>query len=289
MSKPSTPSGNIDFERIKKIASGVAKYAGRYTGNEIFFGYKLNEVTPLDASHAVSIPPQGMVKIVFEHWCLICDRFKYGTKEPYRDPETISYRCMSYVVSAESLLEYEGDLDGHNDPGDPNGDFDLIHWHDVSVSEGGVPDDVVEELCGYLKGQRADFLAEEFSEAFKKGELPKWDPRITKVVEEDCSRSILEDEEYEASLKVETPEQRNLHEERSKMQNLMVSGSWIAQEFNNTLASIKFYKGLRDRTEDPEERKCFQDKLDILMEEAMVTEEDVSLSEKHDRDAADES
>ncbi len=73
------------------------------------------------------------------------------------------------------------------------------------------------------------------------------------------------------------------------MQNLMASGNWIAQEFNNTLAGIKFYKELRDKAEDPEERKRFQDKLDILMEEAMVTEEDVSLSEKHDRDAADES
>jgi hypothetical protein len=36
MSKSDTPSENIDFERIREIADGVAKYAGRYTGSETF-------------------------------------------------------------------------------------------------------------------------------------------------------------------------------------------------------------------------------------------------------------
>jgi len=283
MSRPSTPTGNIDFERIREIAEGVAKYAGRYTGNEIFLGYNLQEAAPLLPEHAGAIPPDGMLKIVFEHWTLVSDRVKYGSKEPYHDPETITHRVMSYDVSAKDLLEYELGLNGHDDPGDPNGEFDLIDWSDVAVSDGDVPDDVVEELCEYLKDQRTGLLDEEFREAFKKGELPTWDPRITKVVEEDCSRRILEDEEYQAYLKTETPEQRNLREERFRMQSQMVSSCWITQEFNDTLASIKFYKGLRDTTEDPEERKRFQEQVDFLIGSGMVTEEDVALSEKHDR------
>jgi len=214
MSKPGTPSENIDFERIREIAEGVAKYAGRYTGSETFMGYNLKEITPLLPKHADSIPLKGKVKIVFEQWSVIDDRVGFKSKKPYPDPETIDHRVMSYVVSTKDLLEYEEELNGHNEPGDPNGDFDLIDWSDVAVSHGKVPDDVVDELCEYLKDQRADFLAEEFSEAFKKGELPKWDPRVLKVVEEECRRSVLEEEEYEAMLATETPEQRKLREGR---------------------------------------------------------------------------
>jgi hypothetical protein len=69
----------------------------------------------------------------------------------------------------------------------------------------------------------------------------------------------------------------------------MFSGSWIGQEVMDTLASIKFYKELRDRTDDPEERKRFQEKVDFLIGSGMVTEEDVARSEKHDREQANES
>jgi hypothetical protein len=289
MSKSDTPSENIDFERIREIAEGVAKYAGRYTGSETFMGYNLKEITPLLPKHADSIPLKGKVKIVFEHWSVVDDRVGFKSQKPYPDPETIDHRVMSYVVSAKDLLEYEEELNGHNEPGDPNGDFDLIDWSDVAVSSGKVPDDVVDELCEYLANERADFLAEEFSEAFKRGELPKWDPRVLKVVEEDCRRSILQDEEYEAMLAAETPEQRKLREGRFWSNMRMVSGSWIGQEVMDTLASIKFYKELRDRTDDPEERKRFQEKLDFLIGSGMVTEEDVARSEKHDREQANES
>jgi len=289
MSKSDTPSENIDFERIREIAEGVAKYAGRYTGSETFMGYNLKEITPLLPKHADSIPLKGKVKIVFEHWSVVDDRVGFKSQKPYPDPETIDHRVMSYVVSAKDLLEYGEELNGHNEPGDPNGDFDLIDWSDVAVSSGKVPDDVVDELCEYLANERADFLAEEFSEAFKKGELPKWDPRVLKVVEEECRRSVLEEEEYEAMLATETPEQRKLREGRFHASLRMVSGSWIGKEIQDALASIKIYRELRDGTDDPEERKRLQDKLDILMEEAMVTEEDVALSEKQEREAADES
>jgi hypothetical protein len=289
MSNPITPSENIDFERIREIAESVAKYAGRYTGNETFLGYNLKEITPLLPEHAESIPPDGMVKIVFEHWSVVDDRVGFKSKKPYPDPETIDHRVMSYVVSAKDLLEYEEELNGHNEPGDPNGDFDLLDWIDVAVSDGKVPDDVVEALCEYLREQRAGYLDEEFREAFKKGELPKWDPRILKVVEEDCRRSILQDEEYEAMLAAETPEQRKLREGRFWSNMRMVSGRWIGQEVMDTLASIKFYKELRDKTEDPEERKRFQEQVDFLIGSGMVTEEDVARSEKHDREQANES
>ena len=148
---------------------------------------------------------------------------------------------------------------------------------------------MVEELCGFLRDQRSGYLDEEFREAYKKGELPGWDSRIRKVVEEDCRKGILEDEEYEAYLKTETPEQRNLREERFNASMRMVSGSWIGKEVMDTLESIKFYKELRDRTDDPEERKRFQDHVDYLIGSGMVTEADVARSEKIDREKANES
>ncbi|MEI7962901.1 MAG: hypothetical protein WCI42_03640 [Verrucomicrobiota bacterium] len=289
MSKPSTPSGNIPMSRIKEIAMGVARYAGRYTGNETFLGYNLQEVTPLLPEHEESIPPDGQVKIVFDHWSVVDDRVAYHAKNRYPDPETIDHRVMSYVARAEDVIEYQECLNGPCDPGDLLGEFDLVDWSDDWVSGGRVPDDVVEELCEFLKEQRADYLAEEFGEAFKKGELPEWDPRITKVVEEDCRKSLQDEEEYEAYLKTETPQQKNMREERFRMQSRMVSACWITREFNDTLASIKLYKGLRDWTEDPEERRRFQEHVDYLIGSGMVTEEDVALSEKHDKEASHES
>lgn len=289
MSKSDPASGNILMDKIMEFALGVAKYAGRYTGNETFLGYNLRKVSPLLPEHEESIPPEGMVKIVFEHWALNDDRMKYSSKERYPDPETFDHRVMSYVVSAKDLLEYEEGLNGWHDPGDPNGDFELIDWCDDRVSNGGVPDDVVEELCEFLRNEREGYLYEEFEEAFKKGELPEWDPRITKVVDEVCRKCILSVEEYKAMLAAETPEQRKLREGRFNASMRMVSGSWIGKEIQDTLASIKFYKELRDRTDDPEEHKRFQDQMDIMMKDGMVSEADVARSEKNDLEKKDES
>ncbi len=286
---PIVPPGNIEFRLIREIAEGVAKYAGRYTGCETFLGHNLQQVSPILPEHTDSIPSDGKVKIIFEHWSVVVDRVDYGAKKRYPDPETVDHRVMSYVVSAEDILEYGEDLKGHYDPGDPIGEFDLIDWSDDKVSKDDVPDSVVDELCDYLRERRADFLAEEFGEAFGKGELPKWDLRILKVVEEDCRRSIREGEEYEAYLKTETPEQKSRREEQFRMQSRIVSSCWITKEFNDTLASIKFYEGLRDRTDDPEERKRFQERVDYFLGGGMVTEADVALSKKHDKENLTES
>ena len=282
MSKPTIPSGNIDFDRLWESARGVAKYAGRYTGYETFLGYHLKSLEPLLLEHAVTIPSDGMVKIIFEHWVLIDDRVHYSSEEPYHDLETVSYRLMSYVVSVEDLLEYEGSLNGYGNPGHPNGDFDLLDWSDVAVSDGEIPDDVVNELCNYLKNHCAIDLNEEFDEAFKNGELPKWDPRITKVVEEACIQSIDSEDNHDTMLADEPPWQKKQREEHFKVQSRIVSSCWITQEFNDTLDSIKFYKSLRDKTTDPAERKRFQDQVESLIGCGIVTEEDVALSERID-------
>lgn len=289
MSEPALPSRNILMDEIREIALDVANYAGRYTGNETFLGYNLREVCPLLPEHEESIPPEGMVKIVFEHWTLVSDRMNYGAKKHYPDPETLDHRVMSYVVSATDLLDYEETLDGWYEPGDPYGDFELIDWCDDRISDGGVPDDVVEELCEFLRNEREDYLYEEFEEAFKKGELPEWDPRIMKVVHDVCRECVLREEKYEAMLAAETPEQRKLREGRFNASLRMVSGSWIGKEIEDTLARIKFYKELRDRTEDPEERKRVQDQMDKMMEDGMVSEADVEQSEKNDQEKKDES
>jgi hypothetical protein len=284
MSEPALPSRNILMDEIREIALDVANYAGRYTGNETFLGYNLREGSPLFPEHEESIPPEGMVKIVFEHWGLVSDRRNYGTNESYPDPETIDHRVMSCVVSATALLDYEKCSNGGYDPGDPNGDFEVINWCDDGVSDGGVPNDVVEALCEFLRNEREDYLYEEFEEAFKKGELPEWDPRITKVVDDVCRECVLREEKYEAMLAAETPEQRKLREGRFSASLRMVSGSWIGKEIEDTLARIKFYKELSDRTEDPEERKCFQDQMDKMMEDEMVREADVAQSEMNNQE-----
>jgi hypothetical protein len=282
MSEPALPSRNIPMDEIREIAQSVAKYGGvDVTRSETFLGCNLKECTPLLPEHAESIPPEGMVKIVFDYWALVNDRMRYGYNESYPDPETIDHRVMSYVVSAEALLEYEESSYAWHKP---NGDFELIDWCDDKVSDGGVPDHVVEELCDFLRNKRPDYLHEEIEEAFKKGELPEWDPRITQVVEEVCRKCILRDEEYEAMRAAESPEQRELREGRFNESTRMVSGSWIVKEFQDTLASIKFYKELRDRTDDAEERKRIQDKMDIMTRDGMVSEADVAHSEKNDQE-----
>ena len=193
--KESADAAHINFERIRKIAKDVAEYAGRYARCETFLGYSLKDVTPLIPEHADSIPREGKVKIDFAHWSLLDDMMD-GSSKPYPDPETITQRTMSYVVSTEALLEYEEYLDDNNGceiTGNPDGDFDLLDWRDdVAVSEGGVPDDVVEALCNYLKDQDAGDLSSDFGEEFLEGKLPKWDSRILKVVEEDIRKSLLE-------------------------------------------------------------------------------------------------
>ena len=74
---PIVPPGNIEFRRIREIAEGVAKYAGRYTGCETFLGHNLQQVSPILPEHTDSIPPDGKVKIIFEHWSVVADRVDY--------------------------------------------------------------------------------------------------------------------------------------------------------------------------------------------------------------------
>ena len=286
-------AAHINFERIRKIAKDVAKYAGRYSRYETFLGYSLKNVTPLMPQHAESIPPEGKVKIDFAHWSLL-DELANSPGEVYPDPETITQRIMSYELSAEALLEYETYLDGHNgpdDPGDPVGDCKLldVEWRDdFAVSEGSVPDDVVEALCKYLK-DHAGYISSDYEEEFLEGKLPKWDSRILAVVEEDIRKSILEEEAYEADLIDESTEEKVHHVEVMKMSSRTISSCWITQEFNDTLASIKTLKELRDRTDDQEDRKGLQTQLDFIISTGLVTEEDVALSERLDREEVDDS
>ena len=149
----------------------------------------------------------------------------------------MTQRIMSYVVSAEALLEYETYLDGYNSPdgpGDPDGDCKLldVEWRDdFAVSEGGVPDDVVEALCKYLKDQPAGYIFSDYEEEFLEGKLPKWDSRILKVVEEDIRKSILEEEAYEAKLTDESTEEKIHRVEVMEMSSRTISSCWITQEY----------------------------------------------------------
>ena len=269
------------------MADGVAKYAGRDFRNETFLGYSLKDVTLLNPLHADSIPPDGKVKIDFAHWSL--NDYAGG----YPNPETITQRIMSYVVSAEALLEYEEDLADYHfylGPGDPDGDFELLDWRDdVAVSDGGVPDDVVEALCKYLKNQPAGDLSYDFREEFLEGKLPKWDSRILKVVEEDLRKSLLEEEAYEAKVAAESPEEKIHREEVMKMSSRTISSCWITQEFYHDLATLMDFKKRRDETDDPQERDRIQSEMDSLISLGLATMEDVARSKMLDRENAGES
>ena len=287
-----TNLANISFDQIRKIANDVAKYAGRYSGCETFLGYSLKEVTPLSSQHAQFIPPDGKVKIIFAQWSLL-DEMVNSSSNPYPNPETMTQRIMSYVVSAENLLEYEGhinDCNKHDQYMDPTGDFDLLDWNDdVAVSDGGVPDEVVEKLCNYLKNQRSGFLDEEFREIFLNGELPNWHPRILKIVEDDCRKGTLEEKDNNTELENESAEQRNQREVNFRTLSRTVSSCWISKEFSDNLASIKNLKEILDRTDDPDECKRLKAELEFLFNTGLVTEEAFALSERLDVEKADES
>jgi hypothetical protein len=283
---------NISFERIRMIAEDVAQYAGRYFKCETFLGYSLKDVTPLIPQHADSIPPDGKVKIEFSHWTLL-DEMMNSSGKPYADPETVTQRIMSYVVSAESLLDYKEYLaaySGYDDLEDPDGDFDLLDWSDnVAVSDGDVPDDVVEALCKYLKNQPAGHLSWDFREDFLEGKLPKWDSRILKVVEEDFRKSFLEEEAYEAKVAAESPEEKIHREEVYKMSNRTISSCWITQEFNDTLDSLMDCTKRRNQTDDTKERDRIQSEMDSLISGGLVTMEDVARCVMLERQDAGES
>jgi hypothetical protein len=283
---------DIPFDRIKKIANDVAKYAGRYSGRETFLGHSLEDVAPLASQHEHFIPPDGEVKIVFAQWSLL-DEMVSSSSNPYPNPETMTQRIMSYVVSAEDLLEYEVSINGcnnHDQYGDPTGDFDLLDWNDnVAVSCGCVPDEVVEELCNYLKNQRRGYLDEEFREMFFNGELPNWDPRILKIVEDDCRNGILEEKDNDTDLENESAEQGNQREVNFRTLSRTVSSCWISKEFSDNLASIKNLKEILDKTDDPAECNRLKAELEFLFNTGLVTEDDFALSERLDREKADES
>ena len=287
-----THQANIPFDLIRKIANDVAKYSGRYSGRETFLGHSLKDVMPLSSQHAQFIPPDGYVKIIFAQWSLL-DEMVNSSSNPYPNPETITQRIMSYVVSAEDLLEYEGhinDCNKHDQYMDPTGDFDLLDWNDdVAVSHGGVPDEVVEELCNYLKNQRSGFLDEEFREIFLNGELPNWDPRILKIVEDDCRKGILEEKDNDTEFENESAEQRNQREENIRALSRTVSTCWISKEFSDNLDRIKNLKEILDRTNDPDECKRLKAQLEFLFNTGLVTEEDFALSERLDREKTDKS
>jgi hypothetical protein len=167
---------------------------------------------------------------------------------------------------------------------DPTGDFDMLDWNDnVAVSCGCVPDEVVEELCNYLKNQRRGYLDEEFREMFLNGELPNWDPRILKIVEDDCRNGILQEKDNDTELENESAEQRNQREVNFRTLSRTVSSCWISKEFSDNLASIKNLKEILDKTDDPAECNRLKAKLEFLFNTGLVTEEDVALSERLDR------
>lgn len=289
MNAPIRPSENIDFSRFLSIAQSVAKHAGWYIGGETFLGYRLKSLDPLLPEHQTAIPLSGLLKIVFEQWTSVTDCEHYSCEERYKDPETITHRVMCYEVSAENLLKYETWTRTDDGPIDPVGDLDILDWDDVSVSSGEVPDEAVTMLCEHLKTTRADYLEEEYMEAYQKKKLPKWDPRITKVVREVCKESIRKEKQYEARMKAETPAQKMHREESDKTSFRMASMCWITKEIEDTHANIRLYKNLRDNAVTTEDRERFQSEIDYLFETGMVTKEDFERCERIDQQAREES
>ena len=201
MKTPISPSETIDFQRFHTIAERVAKHAGWFVGSETFLSYRLKSLEAVLPEHQSTVPPSGLLKIVFEQWTSVTEREDYSSAERYQDPETITHRVMCYEVNAENLLDYETSPLADDGSLDPDGDFWVLDWADASVSDGEVPDEAVVMLCEHLKTTRADYLVEEYKEAYQERKLPNWDPRITKVVSEVCRASVLREKQYERRAK----------------------------------------------------------------------------------------
>jgi hypothetical protein len=169
----------IQLSKISEAAHKIAEYAGQDLHHEIFLGYEIVVLVPVHGKSAKAFEPKEIFELTFAHWVL-SDAHICG------DPDTVNRRLMRYTLTVEEIINYEPEY-CHGAIIGPVGDFELLEWNEpVAVSSGRVPDDVLDVLCSHLDENEGNCLAEIYAEAFKSGELPRWDPRILKVVEDAC-------------------------------------------------------------------------------------------------------
>jgi hypothetical protein len=170
---------NIELSKIAEAAHKIAEYAGQDLHNEIFLGHEIVALVPVHGKPAKIFELKEVFELTIAHWVLsgahICG-----------DPDTVSRRLIRWTLTVEEIINYEPEY-AHGAIVDPAGDFELLEWNEtVAVSSGRVPDVVLNVLCRHLHENEGDCLAENYAGAFKSGELPRWDPRILKVVEDAC-------------------------------------------------------------------------------------------------------
>lgn len=169
----------INLSEIYEAAAKVAKYAGQDLGSETFLGFEIVALTPVQAKSAEEFEAYELFELTTATWFLFCE-------QDYITPETISRRLLRWTLSVQHILDYKPEY-CHGGISIPEGDVDILEFSElIAVSSGQVPDVVVDALCMYLEEKRADYLAEDYTPAYKNNELPNWDPRILKVIKEAC-------------------------------------------------------------------------------------------------------
>jgi hypothetical protein len=162
-----------------EAADTVAKYSDQEPGDEIFLGYEIVALTPVQSESAEEFEAHELFELTTATWSLLLG-------QDYNTPETISRRLLRWTLSVQHILDYKPEY-CHGGITIPEGDVDILEFSElIAVSSGQVPDVVVDALCTYLEEKRADYLAEDYAEAYKNNELPNWDPRILKVIKEAC-------------------------------------------------------------------------------------------------------
>lgn len=169
----------INLSEIYEAAEKVAKYADQDPGSEIFLGYEIVALTPVQAESAVEFEFHELFELTTANWSIL-------SGQDYITPETISRRLLRWTLTVQDILNYKPQF-WSGGYGIPEGDVDILEFSElIAVSKGQVPDVVVDALCEYLEQFRGDHLAEAYAEAYKNNALPNWDHRILKVIKDAC-------------------------------------------------------------------------------------------------------